>query len=83
MNIKMTYVKCEKYGKYRELKKGESADTESCECGGNYVYIQRLDQHIFDEIDPLIGTYICPKCETPHQESAETCSKCGYKLKPE
>jgi hypothetical protein len=37
MNIKMTYVKCEKYGKYRELKKGESADTESCECGGNYV----------------------------------------------
>ena len=36
---------------------GENPDNFSgkCECGGSLKYVQNLDDHVVDEVDPTIG----------------------------
>ena len=72
----MSYLVCDKCGRYYELQPGESLDdfTDKCECGGHLRYVQDLND---DENLPKV----CPKCGSLIEDNDETCPKCGFELK--
>jgi hypothetical protein len=74
----MSYLICENCSGYYKLKEGENPeDFESCECGGTLRYVQNLNSHIDEELDPINEINICPDCGTESPASEKYCKSCG------
>ncbi|HML05175.1 MAG TPA: DUF5518 domain-containing protein [Methanobacterium sp.] len=78
----MGYLKCNKCGGYYELQEGESHEdfSDKCECGGSLNYVQNLDEHVIDELDPMGGINFCPNCESEIVKNEKFCTKCGNEI---
>lgn len=71
----MAYVICEKCGGYYELEKGESVDDfDTCQCGGDLSYAEKLPQKQNDK--PKL---ICSNCMKENEDGI-FCPKCGGRL---
>lgn len=81
----MSYLVCNKCGGYYELQKGENPDksTDQCGCGGSLKYVQNLDDHVVNELDPMDWMNICPKCGEENKVDTNFCLNCGYDLNAE
>jgi|GEM_PF-922595 len=74
----MSYLICENCSGYYKLKEGENPeDFESCECGGTLRYVQNLNSHIDEELDPINEINICSDCGTESPASEKYCKSCG------
>ena len=78
----MGFLICNKCGGYYELQEGESPEdfAGKCDCGGDLKYVQNLDEHVFDELDPIDGINICPNCGKENKNNVNFCSDCGENL---
>lgn len=73
----MPYVICEKCGGYYELEKGESPeDFDTCQCGGNLKYAEKINQKREENEGPKL---ICSNCLRENEDGIY-CSKCGGRL---
>jgi hypothetical protein len=76
----MAYLLCEKCGKRYELKKGKPLnESDLCECGGKFRYVQNFGAHFDEELDPINEFNICPDCGKILED--EFCKECGFKPK--
>lgn len=72
---------CKDCNGYYELQKGESPeDFAECSCGGELKYVQNFDEHVFDELDPVNETIICPICGDENSKNNKFCIGCGAKI---
>lgn len=75
------FLVCKYCKGYYELQKGESPkDFAECSCGGELKYVQNFNEHVFDELDPLAETIICPICGEKNSKNNKFCTECGAKI---
>lgn len=77
----MSYLICDKCGKYYELNEGKSSfNYDKCECGGKLTYTDSLNE--FKNIKPHYDypEINCPNCGVKKDEKSLECSNCGHKF---
>lgn len=80
----MSYLVCEKCGKYYELNEGkESFYFDKCECGGRLHYTESLNQNASPRIQIQVvaaDKKKCPHCGFENPKGALFCLECGNEL---
>lgn len=76
----MVIVKCKGCGKEYELVNGENPSNYQCECGGNLIFDDKLDD--YGNSQKIKKTEVCLDCGTKNPEKALYCQECGHKLLP-
>ena len=80
----MSYLVCEKCGKYYELHEGkESFYFDKCECGGRLHYTESLNQNTSPRIQIQViaaDKRKCPHCGFENPKGALFCLECGKEL---
>lgn len=84
----MSYLVCEKCGKYYELNEGKSSFsfTKCEECGGRLRYVESLNQiptiNALNEKPPVLrpSKRKCPNCGNENPNGAIFCLECGERL---
>ncbi len=87
-NVNRGYLYCEKCGGYYKLQEGESPeDFDTCQCGGNLIYADNINQVIKAENPDSNGKVIklknnsnkCINCGFNNINSyTHSCIKCGF-----
>jgi len=77
----MSYLVCEKCGKYYELEEGKSSFSfEKCECGGKLTYTDSLNGMKNNHPSFNNSKITCTNCGAENPYGTKICSNCGDKL---